>query len=60
MPLPIQELHSLLGVLADNEKIKVIVKEHVKGGVIAASFMIVGALGGPFSMFIGKYVLAVG
>lgn len=51
-----QEVLSVLAILADNEQIKVNVKEYLKGGVIAGSCTVVGgALGGPVGMAIGKF-----
>lgn len=58
MPLPMQEVLSVLAMLADNEQIRVNVKEYLKGGIIAGSCTAVGgALGGPVGMAVGKYLL---
>ena len=58
MPILMSDILDILAILADNENIRVNVKEYLKGGVTAGICTAVGGmLGGPIGMAVGEFLL---
>ena len=55
MPVTPEELVRVLAMLAEEEKLRVTVKETLKGGAMAGTGAVIGGmLGGPFGIAVGK------
>ncbi len=56
MPVSPEELVRLLAVLAQEENLKVAVKETMKGGAMAGAGAVIGGFcGGPIGIAVGEY-----
>lgn len=55
MPVTAEELVRVLAMLAEEEKLRVAVKESLKGGAMAGTGAVIGGfMGGPVGIAIGK------
>ena len=58
MPISAEELVRLLAILAEEENLKVTVKESLKGGAMAGAGAVLGGMcGGPVGLALGKRLL---
>ena len=56
MPVTAEELVRLLAILAEEENLKVTVKETLKGGAMAGAGAVIGGMcGGPVGLAVGKF-----